>query len=262
MSGLMRRLTHGRAAADDEAGPPPPAASEPARAAADAHEGGSGLPAEGRTAGGPPDGATAVLETPPEAERPAAPDLPAGVDPAELAAAQDTSARRSQVRRRLRYLQAVRELLLRDLGGFVAEAHRSPQGLDAHRPLLEVKARRLETLDGEVRELEARLGRPYTGTVLRRPGVGGTCPACGELHGSEARFCSRCGTPLTAAAARLWPAPAPPAAPGEEPKATTASLWGRPKRPAADAPSPAEATRADEPTQADGGPAPERREPA
>jgi len=50
--------------------------------------------------------------------------------------------------------------------------------------------------------------------VLREPGIGGTCPRCGELHASEARFCSRCGLDLTArgAAETAPPAEDPPAA--------------------------------------------------
>jgi hypothetical protein len=46
-------------------------------------------------------------------------DLPAGLDPDELAATPSTSARRGKLRRRAAFLRAARELLLRDLGGFV-----------------------------------------------------------------------------------------------------------------------------------------------
>ena len=37
-------------------------------------------------------------------------------------------------------------------------------------------------------------------TMLREPGIGGTCPECSELHASDAHFCSRCGMPLDAKA--------------------------------------------------------------
>jgi hypothetical protein len=238
MSGLMRRLTRGRAATADETAPQP-GASQPV-GAADAQQGGSAVPAS-------PDGATAVLPVTGETAQataigtttePAAPtaDLPAGIDPAELASAPDSAARRGTLRRRLRYLAQVRELLLRDLGGFVAEALRSDQGLDSRRGIVDAKARRLAAVDAETRELESRLGRPHRETVLRRPGVGGTCPECGELHASDARFCSRCGTPLTGRAATAvraaTPAPATPTvANGDSAKESTASLWGRPKRP-------------------------------
>jgi hypothetical protein len=230
MSGLMRRLTRGRAATADET-TPQSGDSQPV-GAADAQQGGSAVPA-------PPDGATAVLPgtgDTAQAPVPAAPaaDLPAGIDPAELAAAPDTAARRGTMRRRLRYLAQVRELLLRDLGGFVAEALRSDQGLDSRRGIVDAKARRIAAIDAETRELESRLGRPHRETVLRRPGIGGTCPECGELHASDARFCSRCGTPLTgrAAARAATPAPAAPTVGnGDSAKESTASLWGRPKRP-------------------------------
>jgi hypothetical protein len=257
MSGLMRRLTRGRAATDDEATPQASAASEPVSATPDAQQGGLGLPANGATA--PGDGArtgvgdeaktgtgdepkTAVLvdgggpattgETKVAGDE--ARDLPAGVDPATLAAV-PSSARRGRLRRRLRYLRAVREILLRDIGGFYYEAQRSDEGVEPHRRLLDAKAGRLARLDEEVRELESRLAETRPETLLRQPGLGGTCPQCGELHGSDARFCWRCGTQLggRAARTRLTAARAAPAvapASDEGTKATTASLWGRPKR--------------------------------
>ena len=73
--------------------------------------------------------------------------------------------------------------------------------------------------------LETELGTPRGETVLREPGVGGTCPRCGELHASDARFCSSCGLDLTAAApAAAGEAAAPEAA--ERP----ATRGARPKR--------------------------------
>jgi len=197
MSGLLRRLTRRRGATADETRPQTPAASEPVDAPA--------------SAPGEPGGERPV----PDSEQPtAAHDLPAGVDPAALAARPGEGARRGSVRRRVRYLRAVRELLLRDLGGFSYELHRTAGGTagDAHRPLLEAKAARLAALDGEVRELEAGLGEPHPdATVLRRPGIGGTCPECGELHGSEAAFCWHCGMPVTERAVRRRAMAPPPA---------------------------------------------------
>ncbi len=124
-------------------------------------------------------------------------DLPAGVDPADLATA-PASARRGKLRRRLRYLRHVRELLLRDLGGFTYEVHRTAGGTaeEPQRRLATAKAQRISALDAEVRALEIRLGEPHGETVLREPGIGGTCPECGELHASDAHFCARCGAPL------------------------------------------------------------------
>jgi hypothetical protein len=301
MSGLMRRFTRGRAATDDEATPPATGTSEAAGNAADETRsaGGEPVPANGSvepgtalTAAEPPaaEQPTRVIATEPgagaepaigdatqaETEIPGR-DLPAGVDLDELRDVPADSATRGKLRRRIGYLRQVRELLLRDLGGFYAEAHRSEQGPDAHRRLLDAKARRLTTLDAEVRELEARLSEPHAETVLRQPGIGGTCPECGELYGSGARYCSRCAAPLTGRAARgRAGAPTPqgtgtasratPAAgttgtgagtgalgpatgaAAEEERMTTASLWGR--RRAAAPLAPADETRAAELTEA------------
>ena len=131
---------------------------------------------------------------------------PATFPPASIPASSRSrpapSARRGKLRRRLRYLRPVRELLLRDLGGFVYEIHRTAGGTpqESHRKLVAAKAERIATLDVEVRGLESRLGEPHAEPVLREPGIGGTCPECGELHASDARYCSRCGTPLDAKA--------------------------------------------------------------
>ena len=133
-------------------------------------------------------------------EHVAAPDLPAGVDPSELEQA-PASTRRGRLRRRLRYLRSVRELLLRDLGGLTYEIHRTATTpRESHGRLQRAKAERIAALDTEVRALEARLAEPHAATTLREAGIGGTCPACGELHASDAHFCARCGTPLDAKA--------------------------------------------------------------
>ena len=77
----------------------------------------------------------------------------------------------------------------------------SPHG--GHRDILEAKAQRLVAIDEELRALEARLGTTAPAeTVVRQPGIGGTCPTCGELHGSDAGWCSHCGTPLSDRARR------------------------------------------------------------
>jgi hypothetical protein len=129
-------------------------------------------------------------------------DLPAGVDPSEYSAAPGASAPRGKLRRRLRYLRRVRDLLLRDLGGFTFEIHRTARGTptDSHRRLVESKLSRIEALDTEVRALEGRLGLPHEAALLREPGIGGTCPECGELHSSDAHYCAHCGAPLDAKA--------------------------------------------------------------
>ena len=123
--------------------------------------------------------------------------LPAGIAPEDLER-RGATGRRSRLRRRARFLRRARELALRDLGGLVYEARRREQ--DGGK-LVEDKVARLAALDAELGGIEATLGMPRGETVIREPGVGGTCARCGELHGSDARFCSHCGANLEEAAA-------------------------------------------------------------
>src|SRR3954470_17660482 len=139
--------------------------------------------------------------------------LPAGIAPDDLER-RGATARRSRLRRRARFLRRARELALRDLGGLVYEARRREQDGGA---LVEEKVRRLAALDEELRALDEELGAPRGETVLREPGIGGTCPRCGELHASEARFCSHCGLDLTARGGNAPAEAAPPAEPAPEP---------------------------------------------
>jgi len=98
---------------------------------------------------------------------------------------------RGRMRRRLRYLRSARELGLRDLGGLVFDLHR----FERERPdLVNAKLDSLATMDRERRELEAALGDPRETDLLRVPGLA-SCPRCGSLIASEARFCSSCGAP-------------------------------------------------------------------
>ena len=122
-----------------------------------------------------------------------------------------TSARRGRLRRRAAFLRAARELLLRDLGGFVYELHRTAHDVEheAHRQLRETKLARLSRVDAELHELEARLDDVRRQVLVREPGLGGECPRCGELFGSAAHYCAHCGLPL-GASARGEPAPAQP----------------------------------------------------
>jgi hypothetical protein len=207
MSGLFRRNRRTRAAAAEESRTESPAPSEPQDATTTAERPGGGSllvdPATPRP--------TTVPPTPLAEMR----DLPAGLEVEELRSPRPATERRSRVRRRSRYLRRVRELLLRDLGGLVYEIHRSTGGDRMHYAgLVRAKAERLATLDAELFALEKRLGAEHPETVLREAGVGGSCPSCGELHASDARFCSACGTRLTGRApakpAQL-PAPAEPA---------------------------------------------------
>jgi hypothetical protein len=190
MNGLLRRLTRRRAATADEPPPETPAASEPVDATVvSREEEGPALSEEQR----------AREEELKRRRR----DLPAGLAADRLEQPLGEGSRRGAIRRRIRYLHAARELLLRDLGGFTYEVHRAGGISGRQRDISERKAQRLAALDDELRAHEAALG--LTGaaaTVVRQPGIGGTCPECGELHGSDAGWCAHCGTPLTDRARR------------------------------------------------------------
>jgi hypothetical protein len=99
---------------------------------------------------------------------------------------------RGAMRRRLRYLRRARELGFRDLGGLVFDLRR----FERDRPdLVEAKVHALSEVDGELRALERALGDRRDVTELREPGIA-SCPRCGALHGSDARYCSSCGLAL------------------------------------------------------------------
>jgi len=122
--------------------------------------------------------------------------LPAGAAPEDVERRAVTG-RRGKLRRRARFLRRARELALRDLGGLVYEARRREQDPGK---LAQEKVDKLLALDAELTELDAALGTPRGETVLREPGVGGTCVRCGELHASDATFCANCGANLAEAA--------------------------------------------------------------
>jgi hypothetical protein len=99
---------------------------------------------------------------------------------------------RGRLRRRLRYVRRAREVALRDLGGLVFDLHR----FERERPdLVAAKLEALGALDRERRALEAALDDVRGLDVLREPGLA-SCPQCGSLHGSDARFCPGCGQAL------------------------------------------------------------------
>jgi hypothetical protein len=223
-----------------------------AHAAPDAGQGGAaGDDARPR----PSDGATppplpGLLSEPglgtPQAAAPVAapaadPATPAGLDPAE-AAARPPTGRRGRLRRRLRYLRRARELMLRDLGGLVYEVHRTGGGdLPAHAGLLGAKLERLVALDREARTLEAALSAPREQVILFEPGVGGTCAVCGELYGSDARFCAHCGTSTTTAPQAAAEAPESERAPTLAERGAGAGAASVPEPPPAPAAPGAEA---------------------
>lgn len=100
---------------------------------------------------------------------------------------------RARIRARARYLRRLRELQLRDIGGFMLEQHRRAH----NRPdLVAEKVTGAAATDAELRELERTLaqGRPLS--ELREAGIAGACAGCGTVHGSGDRYCSWCGRRL------------------------------------------------------------------
>ena len=151
------------------------------------------------------------------------------------------SRERGRARRRLRYLRQVRELQLRDAGGFVFDLYRFGEQRDA---LVRAKLDALIATDKEIRSLEALLGVAGRVQEIRRPGVGGTCANCGAFHAGEASFCAHCGVELKTAAEA---APAPPV------------VFADRAKPAGEEEAAAEAAKAEEeaPTEEEAAPAEE-----
>jgi hypothetical protein len=116
---------------------------------------------------------------------------------------------RGQLRRRLRYVRRAREVALRDLGGLVFDLHRFQSD---RTDLVDQKLAALSAIDAEMRGLAAELDDRRDITVLREPGLA-SCPRCGALHASDARFCSTCGLPVGQhAGLPAGPTPSGPAA--------------------------------------------------
>jgi ribosomal protein L40E len=143
----------------------------------------------------------AADQAPPPAE-PGSTTQPTVVQPApgtELPAGQEPVPDRpsfrqpGRLRRRLRYLRRVRELGFRDLGGLIFDQHRFSR---VNTTLVDGKLHALVAVDGELRALEHALDDRRPLTELREPGIS-VCSRCGALHGSEARFCPSCGTPVS-----------------------------------------------------------------
>jgi ribosomal protein L40E len=116
-------------------------------------------------------------------------EVPAGQEPVPD---RPSFRQRGRLRRRLRYLRRVRELGFRDLGGLIFDQHRFSR---VNTTLVDGKLQALVAVDGELRTLEHALDDRRPLTELREPGVS-VCSRCGALHGSEARFCPSCGTPV------------------------------------------------------------------
>jgi hypothetical protein len=116
-----------------------------------------------------------------------------GAPRARPGASADGLRERARIRRRTRYLRKLRELQLRDIGGFVLELHR----FGRERPeLLAAKLAGAADTDQELGALEHALDERRPLRELREPGIGGACAACGTVHGSHDRYCAWCGRRL------------------------------------------------------------------
>ena len=100
---------------------------------------------------------------------------------------------RARLRRRARYLRQLREVQLRDLGGFMVEQYR----FSRRRPdLVLAKLERVAATDAELRALDEALDGGRSMRELREEGIGGACGHCGSMHGSRDHFCANCGERL------------------------------------------------------------------
>jgi hypothetical protein len=121
---------------------------------------------------------------------------------------------RGRIRRRARYLRRLREIQLRDIGGFAVELHRFGRRRD---DLVRQKVAAAAETDVELRALERVLAERQPIRELREAGIGGACVNCGALHGSADRFCAACGEPLE----QVWASePTAETAPAAAPEAT------------------------------------------
>jgi hypothetical protein len=170
MSGITERIVRRRH---------PPAASQP-----DPDTNGSAVPANGA----PAVNGVAHQSGPATEPEPAA--APPPVLDGKLSFLE-----RGRIRRRVRYLHRLREVQLRDLGGFLVELQRF--GRDRPDLVGEKLSSALRT-DTEIRALKRSLGAADPVSEIREAGIGGACPSCGAIHGSRDRFCAACGTPLGA----------------------------------------------------------------
>src|SRR3954451_23849604 len=137
--------------------------------------------------------------------------VPAGQEPPSPEdAAVPVTAERGSMRKRVRRLTRMREVLLRELGALVVEMRR----LERENPeLVSRKAAEVLVIDEQLRGLRGALGERQTVEQVVAAGVAGSCVRCGTLMATDDRFCSRCG--LATAEPVAEPAAAEPATAGE-----------------------------------------------
>jgi hypothetical protein len=173
--------------------------------------------------------------------------VPAGQEPPSgETAATPVTAERGSMRKRVRRLGRMREVLLRELGALVVEMKR----LGRDNPeLVSRKADELVAIDEELRGLREALGERQTVEQVVVAGVAGSCARCGTLMATDDRFCASCGLAVVepAAAGEAEPAGAGGAEPagagvagaaGAEPVATVEPAAASEAEPAIAVPPP------------------------
>jgi hypothetical protein len=122
-------------------------------------------------------------------------EVPAGQEPPDPAVRPKPTAReRTAIRRRLRDLRRKREALLLELGALTFEQHRRQRFTPT---LVDPKNEELDRVQTEIEALERALSEYQRVVDLVAAGIAGSCPHCGTLASTSARYCESCGTELT-----------------------------------------------------------------
>ena len=124
--------------------------------------------------------------------------LPAGVAPEDVER-REVTGRRGKLRRRARFLH--KRPRARRCATSAGSSTRRAAASRTRASSPQEKVRQADRARRGAERDRGRAGRrPRGETVVREPGVGGTCARCGELHASDATFCARCGANLAEAA--------------------------------------------------------------
>src|SRR3954463_14371175 len=117
--------------------------------------------------------------------------VPAGQEPpAPDAVPAPVTAERGSMRKRVRRLTRMREVLLRELGALMVEMRR----LERENPeLVARKAAEVLSIDEQLRGLREALGERQTVEQVVAAGVAGSCGPLGALMGTHHPFFSPCG---------------------------------------------------------------------
>jgi hypothetical protein len=219
--GLEQAGTAERAEGSEQAGTAQPAEGSEQAGTAQPAEGseqaGTAQPAEGSEQAGtaqPAEGSeqAGTAEQAEGSEQAGSPELVSGGASAQTAPfAEPGFLERGRMRRRARYLRQLREVQLRDIGGFMLELQRFGR---AQPDLVQAKLAGAASTDSELRALERALGDEQPLRELRAAGIGGACPRCRAVFGSSDRYCASCGESLP----QRGRPEAAPLAPGDTPR--------------------------------------------